>query len=424
MSSHNKQNITISPSKLFTLFISFEDDKGSDIYRYLFYMYRIAYIFIQKSAFIPTVYESEKSFKIFYKPIFSLEVVKIQIEYLSNIAPPFASFNKKEMTQKSQTELMLLAILTDLIPHFNFMHKKEKNNPPRISYTFFQAQVYKVVDFEDRHLALTIKNYFAIFEIIQSDYKYKLFIDKDKSNYTLSLKVEELSSLKMLTLQKSLEFFNKMHIARFVSFLQNFLPQIALLLQKEKIALNQEILEEFLLKTATIITNLGVEVILPKELKNLLKPKLSLKASKSSKSLKSFFTLDGILEYDWQIAIGDEYISISEFEKLLENANELIAFKDNFVVISAEEVKALFAQVNRKTKLNKFDILQAKLSGDAEFDIDLDNFFEQMLSVENIAPPKTLKANLREYQQRGFEWSINNLLNGFGTILADDMGLG
>ena len=425
--TQTKSSVTITPTQLFNLFISFEDDKGSDMYRYLFYLYRVAYILVQNSAFIPSVYEEKDFFKIFYKPIFSLEIIKEQLKYLSNIAPNIATFEKKELTQLSQTQLLLSVVLSDIVPHFQFMHKKLKNNPPLISSAFFQAKSYKVTCFEEKNLAQSINNYFAVFEIIQSEYRYKLFIkkeDESDNKYALFFQVEEQKSQINYSLKDGIKHFNKMHILRFVSFLQAFLPQIALLLQKEKILLSQEILEEFLLRTATIITNLGVEVILPKELKNLLKPKLSLKVTKGSKSLQSFFSLDGMLEYDWQIAIGDTIVSVSEFEKLLANAGELIAFKDNFVVISPEEAKALFAQINRKTKLNKFDILQAKLSGEAEFDIDLENFFEEILSVKSITPPKSLQANLREYQQRGFEWNINNLLNGFGTILADDMGLG
>ena len=424
--THMKSSVTITPTQLFSLFVSFEDDKGSNMYHYLFYLYRVAYILVQNSAFIPSVYEEKESFKIFYKPIISLEVIKEQLKHLSNIAPNLATFEKKELTQFSQTQLLLSVVLSDIVPHFHFMHKKLKNNPPLISSAFFGAKSYKVTCFEEKNLTQSINNYFAVFEIIQSEYRYKLFIKKENENkYALSFQVEEQKSQTNYSLKEGLKHFNKMHILRFISFLQAFLPQIALLLQKEKIILSQEILEEFLLRTATIISNLGVDVILPKELKNLLRPKLSLKVKNNgSKSLQSFFTLDGILEYDWQIAIGDTFVSVSEFEKLLTNAGELIAFKDNFVVISAEEAKALFAQINRKTKLNKFDILQAKLSGEAKFDIDLENFFEEILSIRSITPPASLQANLRGYQQRGFEWNINNLLNGFGTILADDMGLG
>jgi len=67
--THTKSSVTITPTQLFSLFVSFEDDKGSDIYRYLFYLYRVAYILVQNSAFIPSVYEGKDFFKIFYKPI-------------------------------------------------------------------------------------------------------------------------------------------------------------------------------------------------------------------------------------------------------------------------------------------------------------------------------------------------------------------
>ena len=84
-----------------------------------------------------------------------------------------------------------------------------------------------------------------------------------------------------------------------------------------------------------------------------------------------------MLEYDWQLAIGDEFISVSEFEKLVKNGDELIRFKDNFVVISPEEAKAMFAKINKKTKLTTFDLLQAKLNNDAFIDKDLENFIER-----------------------------------------------
>lgn len=419
-----KDGLKITPTNLFNLFISFGDDFGGDEYRYLFNLYRVAYIFVKNSCFIPCVYEDTKDIQIFYKPLLSLESTLKQIELLSSIAPNMLTFNKKQLTQKSQTELLLSVVLTDFIPHLNFMHKKQKNNPPKISYTFFRGEKYRVDRFEDKNLAYSINNYFSIFEILKSDYKYKVFIDKKDNNYILYLKVQDKLTLKEYCLSDAIDVFNKMQVIKFVSFLKEFLPQISLLLDEKSIKITREVLEEFLLRTSTIISNLGVSIILPKELKNLLKPKLALSVKSSNKSLKSFFTLDGMLEYDWQLSIGDELISMEEFAQLLSSSKELIEFKDNFIVITPEEAKAIFAQVNKKTKLNKFDILQAKLSGDASFDIDLDSFFEEIFKVKTVEVPKTLQANLREYQQRGFEWNVNNLLNGFGSILADDMGLG
>lgn len=44
--------------------------------------------------------------------------------------------------------------------------------------------------------------------------------------------------------------------------------------------------------------------------------------------------------------------------------------------------------------------------------------------VPQLAPPQQLKAQLRPYQQQGYEWLMYMNDNGRGAILADDMGLG
>ena len=196
------------------------------------------------------------------------------------------------------------------------------------------------------------------------------------------------------------------------------------MIQESYVALSQKEIEEFLLKTSSIITNLGVQIVLPKELKNILKPKLTLKVKATNKNFQSFFSLDSMLEYVWQIAVGDQLISVSEFEDLLKSGNELLKFKENYLIITPQEAKALFAQINKKAKLSTFDILQAKLNDEAFLDDDLQSYIDGIFTPKNINLPQTLNANLRAYQIRGFEWNINNLLNGFGSILADDMGLG
>ncbi len=419
-----KEDLILKTQTMFNLFISFEDDHGSASYKYLFYLFRVAYILLEKNGFIPAVMEGKNELNIIYKPLESISSVNEQLNSLSLIAPKMVLLDKKYLTQRSGTTFLLSAILSDFVPLMKFMHKKQKNNPPAISYTFFQAKKLKTQEFEYRNLAYTISNYFGIFDIIKSEYSYKIFIDKEDEDYSFLIVVKDKKSQKEVSLSQSLKLFNKMQILKFLSFLQDFLPQLHSLINQESVILHESDLEQFLLRTATIISNLGVEIILPKELRNLLKPRLSLSVKSTSKNLKSFFTLDGMLEYDWQLSIGDEQISIKEFEELVKNGKELIRFKDNFVVITPEEAKAMFAQINKKAKLTKFDILQAKLSGDAFFDADLEQFFDDIFTPRDVLIPLSLQANLRDYQLRGFRWNINNLLNGFGSILADDMGLG
>ncbi len=414
----------IEPIALFNLFASFEDDNGSSSYKYLFYLFRVAYILIENSGFIPAVLDMSNYLEIIYKPLQCIESIAKQIEILSQSAPIIANVNDKYLDANSGTNYILSVILTAFVPKLNFMHKQEKNNPPLLSLAFFSGQLLKTKNFEYENIAYSIANYFSVFDIAKSNYKYQIYIDGDVGNYTFAILVTNKITLEEYSLQKSLVLESKVEIIKFLSFLAEFLPKIQILLKQPTIAFEQKELEEFLLKTSLIISNLGVEIILPKELKNLLRPKLTLSAKSTSKSFKSFFTLDGMLEYDWQIAIGDELISVSEFEELLKSGKELLQFKENYLIITPEEARAIFSQINRKTKLSTFEILQAKLNDEAFLSKDLELYFEDIFTPKKITVPTSLNANLREYQLRGFEWNINNLLNGFGSILADDMGLG
>ena len=413
--------LTISTNELFKLFISFEEDNGSESYRFLFYLFRIAYLMIEAKTFIPALIENKKSFSICYRVLHSIPEVQEQLTALADIAPKMVKYNKGYIDQISSTEAILSATISDFVADMEFMHKKQKNNPPDITWSFFYAKEFKVKGFEEENLASSIYNYFSIFDIMKSQYRYKIYIDRD-SDYFLSIKVQHKD--KEYLLNQSLTVLNKMEVLKFISFLNTYLPEISQLLERDAVELSKSKLEEFLLSTSTIISNLGIDIILPKELKNLLRPKLSLKVSSKSKNLQSFFDLQSMLEYDWQIAIGEQTISVEEFEKLVESGKELIEFKDNFVVISAEEAKNIFAEIKRKKTLNQFDILQATLNGEAFLTKELETYIDELFRPKDIPVPTSLQAELRAYQERGFSWNINNLLNGFGTILADDMGLG
>lgn len=417
----DKGKMSLDIVELFRLFISFEDDSGSQSYRFLFHLFRVAYLMIEAKAFIPTVIEEKKSFFIVYRPLHSIPQVQEQLRSLSRLAPKIVKYKKNSLDQISSTEAILSAVISDFATGMEFIHRRQNNNPPAITWTFFHAEVFKVKGFEEENLASSIYNYFGVFDIVKSQYQYKIYIDRE-DDYFLAMRVQHKDHEYLLS--QSLTNLNKMEILRFISFFSAYLPEMDQLLQESVVKLSKARLEEFLLNTSSIISHLGIDIVLPKELKNLLRPKLSIKASTKGKNLQSFFDLQSMLEYDWQIAIGDQMLSIEEFEKLVESGKELIEFKENFVVISAEEAKNIFAQIKRKKKLNQFDILQARLNGEAFLSKELELFIDEMLSPKEIVVPNSLQANLRAYQERGFSWNINNLLNGFGTILADDMGLG
>jgi len=132
------EQLLITPTNLFNLFVSFEDDYGSTGYNYLFYLFRVAYILIENSGFIPAVIEHKNFLQIIYKPLLSVENINTQINILSDAAPIIAQKNSQYLDTKSATNYILSAILTDFVPNLDFMHKQQKVNPPAISHSFFK----------------------------------------------------------------------------------------------------------------------------------------------------------------------------------------------------------------------------------------------------------------------------------------------
>ena len=206
--------------------------------------------------------------------------------------------------------------------------------------------------------------------------------------------------------------------------LRHHLPECEQLLTQEWVQLSPQRLQQFVLESSKMLRNLGISVVLPKSLRELIKPKLVLTTSSKTASNQSFFSLEKILDYEWKVAIGDQVISQKEFKKLVSDAQSLIEFRDQFVVMSGDELKNLFNQLNDSKPKTPLEILSAHLGDQFQISGDLQNTIETILAPKTIDIPSSLNATLRSYQIRGVQWSIHNLLNGFGCVLADDMGLG
>lgn len=177
---------------------------------------------------------------------------------------------------------------------------------------------------------------------------------------------------------------------------------------------------------------LGIAVVLPKALRDLARPQASLSLSSSGTDTEvSYLNLDQLLDFDWQVAIGDERMSVDEFRSLVADASGLVRLRDQYVLVDEGEVRQLLKRLEQPpSELSRTELLQAGLSGEldgAEVSADGDarRLFEQLVRPEAPPPvPTALAAQLRPYQQRGFEWLAGNAELGFGSLLADDMGLG
>jgi uncharacterized Zn finger protein/superfamily II DNA or RNA helicase len=183
----------------------------------------------------------------------------------------------------------------------------------------------------------------------------------------------------------------------------------------------------FLTETAHRLRELGVSLILPQALVRLVRPRP--RAKVKSQGGQTFLSMLDLIKFEYDVAIGDESVSVPEFKRLLKEANGITRFRNSYVMLSPTEAQALLEKLEGGVKLSGQAALRALLAGEEEgfmFDGDaaFKNALQSLTSIEDITLPDSIRATLRPYQKRGFQWMYSTMERGFGVILADDMGLG
>jgi SNF2 family DNA or RNA helicase/uncharacterized Zn finger protein len=222
---------------------------------------------------------------------------------------------------------------------------------------------------------------------------------------------------------------------RQLNLIQEYVPEIKQVLATEGKAaptLNINQVSSLLANAKNILSVLGVNILVPRALQKILKPKLTVKVNSSSSQSNNAFLIEQALSFSYEIALGESKISLSEFKKLVKSSSGLVKFNNDYVMFNPKEIASLFKRALEalpqiETVLDALHYgLAGKVNGlDFSSDAVIDNLIKSINKTETeISLPKNLKATLRPYQERGFEWLYINYQNRLGSCLADDMGLG
>ncbi len=221
-------------------------------------------------------------------------------------------------------------------------------------------------------------------------------------------------------------------ILRDVSLLSPLLSGIDTYLAREAqkpIKLNNEKFTQFLVDVAPAMRLLHIKVMLPKSLQRLLHPRPTVSLSTSSAPSAARVRLDQLLQFDWRVAIGDQLISIDEYESLLGRAQGLLRYKQEYIYVTPDDLKRITRAIASHSEMTPARMLQVALSEEykgarVELTPQVRALVKQLTALDDIPVPAEVNATLRPYQKRGYEWMYRNMRLGFGSILADDMGLG
>jgi superfamily II DNA or RNA helicase len=150
------------------------------------------------------------------------------------------------------------------------------------------------------------------------------------------------------------------------------------------------------------------------------------------------FGLDSLLNFDWQIAVGDLRLSHAEFKALAQRGSPLVRYKGQWLQIDPDASRKVsnFLTTNGQGKMTLAQALRTAY-GASPTDLGLPviglsgkGWLDQLLSqspslkVTGTTQPTAFLGTLRPYQLRGLDWMLFLDRLGLGGCLADDMGLG
>ncbi|MDR1046495.1 MAG: DEAD/DEAH box helicase [Treponema sp.] len=425
-------------------FCAFSRDEGSRSYTFLFYLAKFLGALLRAGAYIPSVFADEKKLEIIWLPFTRLPYINTCMNYLAALEDSMLELGRKGTKKKiyatgrSTLDLLCSAFLNewvkrnyDLVPS---LHKGDEGFR-RIGGLFFKGGRINISSPALQYLPQSIGNWLAVLHTDFSSWQYRFIIKEsgskeDTPGFSLAMDVlaegrEAKTGAKRILLREAVKATGNIAVLKAPTALSNYLPEIRALFTRKTVNLSEERLINFLDDASRLLVKLGIPVILPKALHRELKPRLVLMTeTKKSGSLVSYLNLEKLLDWQWQIALGDEVISLKEFESLIKQKKGIVKFRDAFIRIDPAELRSLLKTVKEAHPPAVNEFLKSHLAGGSVLSFDAEKVIEKLFEERRFSVPKKLNADLRPYQIRGFNWICSLLLSGFGCILADDMGLG
>ncbi len=418
-------------------------------------LYRLALRLVAEQAYVPGVYQdSGDATLIRYQPALLSEPVKSLLLPLYDLCPPdlvklshTPARKKKPVEWYADGQTQVDTALHCLISYFTsvaLLQSPGSLMADDIVSLFFSSKPCRFNRFENRQYPRVMRDWLHRLYLGEREHRLHLLVSErfdgedHEGEGMLSVDVQVEQKGKLVPFSELLGNDRlsdvRMSALTDLALLADYLPDIERLYQEEGDRSLVYSLADFtpvLLQTLPALKMLGIQLVLPKGLRKLAYPQLSLSLSgDDSGKPVSYLNLDQLLNFNWQVAVGDKRISADAFAELVKNASGLVKMLDQYVMLDNSKLQGLLKKLSSLPEsLSRIELLRAGLTGELDgAKIDLGDsakaLFDQLLSSEPTPLPEGLNADLRPYQQRGFEWLAQNARIGFGSLIADDMGLG
>jgi len=195
----------------------------------------------------------------------------------------------------------------------------------------------------------------------------------------------------------------------------------------------------FLKESAWVLEDAGYRVMVPSwwtpEGRRRATIRLKTAARPAKGAAAGRLSLDTLIAYQYQFAIGGQVVTEEEWRQLVNAKTPLVQFRGQWMELDHDRMQQLlqFWQTQRETapEMPLQDLLKRAAEAGDDLEWDHEATLQEMLArlqdksaFAPIADPKGLQGTLRDYQRRGVAWLRYLEQLGLHPCLADDMGLG
>ncbi len=414
--------------------------------RSLHLVYQFAQQLALRGAFVPQLIEvSDTEYRIRYIPALLNEAVREVFDKVRRLtAPGLLTYVDEEGETSEPTNYDSLTALTAIFLRY-FVNKAtqrlREESPGKVPQWFLSGDTMAFESFDERGYPKAIQIWLNRFFIAEKRYVPVFEVRDNPQNMEFEVRVgiQDRRNLAQPPVPLK-QIFNKKQYDRLrlevlgdLANVSEFFPPLAQHINSKgatPMLFRSNDFPEVLFDMLPIIRLLGIRVLLPRALRRLLRPRLSMSlTSKGKVHGTGLLSFAEIIQFQWQIALGKQVLTPEEFIELARRMRGIVRLSNNYVFLDQYEVAALLNQLENAPEPSPMQLLQIALTEEYQgapvfLEEHLRQQMEALMQPQEVALPKGLQAQLRPYQQRGYEWLYKNIRMGVGSLIADDMGLG
>ncbi|AQG81775.1 DEAD/DEAH box helicase [Spirosoma montaniterrae] len=419
----------------------------SDSVRGLYLAYQFSAALLRRGAVVPQLLclgLKEDQYRVRWLPAMLNEAVQKQTDLLAAQLPPLLltlRWQKEWLALPGREQvLMLCSLLMRPTIHDTTIELWERWPLEDADRLFFGVETIRFEGFGKREMPLAMQLWLNDFFLSHKRFVPILVVEDselgDEFRMSLLVRDREASATSAVPLTEVLT--QKQYASIRMAVLQDMLvlsrhfPDLTQLTKADGAAhlfYKPDAFVKILLETLPRMQLLGIALWLPKSLQHWVRPHIGGRLKAKVTASNAFMKLDDMLSFDWQVALGDQMVNVSEFEQLVNRRTGLVKIKDQYVLLDPNDLAKLKKQLETPPELTGAELLKAALAEEYKgnrvgISPDVYELIRQFTDAQAQPLPSALNAQLRPYQQRGYDWLIKNTALGMGSLLADDMGLG